>query len=43
MSMWFDKQMIGHSEVMLVIMCIIFIMVIMSMMPIMLDDSHLKL
>ena len=29
MSMWFDEQMMGHSEVILVIMSIIFIMVIM--------------
>ena len=41
--MWFDKQMMGHSQVVLVIMSIIIIMVIMWIVSIMLNDSHQKL
>ena len=41
--MWFDEQMMGHSEVILVMMSIILIMVIMRIMSFILHDSHQKL
>ena len=40
MSMWFHEQMMGHSEVILVIMSIILIMAIMCIMSFIVDDCH---
>ena len=41
--MWFDEQMMGHSEVILVIMSIIPIMAIMGIMTFIVDDSRPQL
>ena len=41
--MWFDEQMMGHSEVILVIPSIIPIMVIMGIMCFISDDSNPKI
>ena len=41
--MWFDEQMMGHSGIILVIMSIILIMVIMSIMCFIADDSNWKI